>query len=198
MSFFKSIKLYLGLENEMPEYEVLKTLAENIEIRKYPATKWVSAKMDAKVTQEDVAVERSNLFGKLFKYISGSNSDEQKISMTVPVTINYESKDKEEIVKNSSCEMSMSFYVPPEFNEKTPKPIGENMFIKEIPEMIVAVSRFSGYASVDDYMKHRDLIVQALGPDEAKNFDSVNLMTAGYDAPFQPFFRRNEVWLRKI
>ena len=69
--------------------------------------------------------------------------------------------------------------------------IDGNMFIKERPEMIVVVSRFSGYASIDDYMKHRDLIVQALGPDEAKEYDTVNLLTAGYDAPFKPIFRRN-------
>jgi hypothetical protein len=58
-------------------------------------------------------------------------SDNQKNSMTVPDTMNYESKESKEIVKNSSWQMSMSFCSPPEFNENTPKPTVENMFIRE-------------------------------------------------------------------
>jgi len=34
--------------------------------------------------------------------------------------------------------------------------------------------------------------------DEAKNYDCVHMMTAGYDPPFKVVNRRNEVWLRKI
>ena len=46
MSFFKTIKNALGLEIERPNYEVLKTLGENMEIRKYEASKWVSTTME--------------------------------------------------------------------------------------------------------------------------------------------------------
>ena len=198
MSFLKSIKASLGIEIETPNYEVLKKLADNIEIRKYPPTKWVSAKLDMNMNQSELRSDSSTLFGQLFRYISGNNSDSQKIAMTSPVKFDYSARDNKEIVENSNCEMKMSFYVPQDFNNNTPKPNGDNMDLEEVPDMIVAVSRFGGYASVDDYMKHRDLIIQALGPEEAKNYDSVNLLTAGYDPPFKPIYRRNEVWLRKI
>jgi hypothetical protein len=72
--------------------------------------------------------------------LTGTNSDNQKNSMTVHVTMDYESKDSENIVKNSSWEMSMIFCSLPEFNENTPKPTGENIFIKEKPELIVVAS----------------------------------------------------------
>jgi hypothetical protein len=60
----------------------------------------------------------------------------------------------------------------------------------------VAVARFGGYASMDDYIKYRDNLVKALGTD-SKEYDIVNMISAGYDAPFKAFFRRNEVWLKK-
>ena len=197
MNFFKTVKSYLGLEYEMPKYEVLSTLVNNVEIRRYEATKWVDVQMNAVVTQAEVSSDSSTMFRKLFQYISGNNSENQKISMTVPVTMNYESKDNKEIVKNSQCVMSMGFYVPSEFNTNPPQPTGDNMSVKEIPEMIVAVSRFSGYAKIDDFMQHRDIIIKALG-EEVKNYDTINLLTAVYDAPFKPIFRRNESWVRKI
>lgn len=199
MNFLKSIKAYLAsfFEYEMPKYEVIDTLENNVEIRRYAATKWVDAKMDGVVTDDEVSSDSGTMFRKLFRYISGNNSENQKISMTVPVTINYESKDNKEIIKNSSCVMSMSFYVPAQFSNDTPQPTGDNMSVKEIPEMIVAASRFSGYAKIDDFMQHREIIIKALGAEEVKNYDTINLLTAVYDAPFKPIFRRNEVWVRK-
>ncbi len=44
--------------------------------------------------------------------------------------------------------------------------------------MIAAVIRFGGYATIDDYISQRDLLINKLG-DEAKNYDCVHMMTAG-------------------
>ena len=198
MSFFKTIKSAIGLENETPNYEVLQTLADNIEIRKYPATRWANAKTEITMNETEMRSGISKLFWQLFQYISGNNSDHQKIAMTTPVKMDYKCKNDNKVDNNTPCEMTLSFFVPKEFNDKTPMPDGPNMDIQEIPEMIVAASRFGGYAKLENYMHHRDLILKALGPDQAKNYDSVNLLTAGYDPPFKPILRRNEVWLRKI
>ena len=198
MSCFKKFKSALGIEIESPNYEILENLNNEVEIRKYPATKWVSAKMSLTMNKNEVTEDRKTMFRQLFRYITGNNTDKKKIAMTSPVKMDYRSKDDKTIVKNSSCEMSMGFYVPAELNDNTPMPMRENMCIQEIPEMIVAVSQFSGYASIDDYMEHRDIILRSLGAEKAKNYDSVNLLTAGYDPPFKLCCRRNEVWLRKI
>jgi len=41
------------------------------------------------------------------------------------------------------------------------------------------------------------MLISRLG-NQAQNFDTVNMTTAGYDSPFKQNNRTNEVWLRKI
>lgn len=195
MSFFKTAKNLLGIEIERPPYTVEQKIDDNIEIRKYEKTKWVCT--TASGSAADLQSKNSgNMFGKLFKYISGENEAKQKIAMTSPVTFDYKSSDSENMNKDSNVKMAMRFYVPSEFQENTPTPTGD-AYIEEDPAMTAAVIRFSGYAKMDDYMTQRDLLIKKLG-DEAKKYDCVNIMAAGYDPPFKPIGRTNEVWLRKI
>jgi hypothetical protein len=187
----------LGLNIEQPPYELLATLNDHVEIRKYMASKWVSASVVGEA--HDFSSERSTLFRKLFKYISGRNDEEKKIPMTSPVLMNYSPSEPNQLIDpNTKCAMSMGFYVPKENQDKTPNPTGDaQMYVKSEPEMIVAVARFGGYASLNDYLNYRDEIIKLLG-NEAQNYDCINMMTAGYDPPFKPIYRTNEVWLRKI
>ena len=73
--------------------------------------------------------------------------------------------------------MEMRFYVPKNLRTNTPMPIHE-AYLKEEPEMIAAVITFGGYASQDDYIKYRDLLVNKLG-NEAQKYDTINMITAG-------------------
>lgn len=197
MSFFTSIKKALGLEYEQPEYEILTKLNDYVEIRKYKPTKWACAQTEAQASYDKMKNESRNLFWQLFGYISGKNSDKQKISMTIPVTMDYKSENDKPIVKDSRVKVEMGFFVPPKFNENTPKPQGDNMFIKEEKDIIVATIRFSGYAKMEDFLENRDSLINQLG-DQVKNYDQVNFIGAVYDSPFKPIFRKNEVWLKKI
>ena len=179
---------------EVPNYEVLEKLASNIEIRKYEETKWVatSAEGDAK----DSRTYSSTMFNKLFNYISGQNSDNKKIEMTAPVTTIYNNKENSLITPESRVHMSMRFYVPREFHDNTPQPTGD-AYLETDSEMVVASIQFGGYATMDDNLRYRDLLIEALGA-EASKYDTVNIITAGYDSPYKPIRRRNEVWLRRI
>ncbi len=76
------------------------------------------------------------------------------------------------------------------------KPSDEAVRIENKPEIEIATIRFGGFASVDDWINKRDELIKALG-DESSKYDIVNMVTAGYDAPFKFFNRRNEVWLMK-
>ena len=185
--------LSLSLAIEEPKYEVLKQLGSNMEIRRYPATKWVSTEVETMA--KDVA--NNMMFGKLFDYISGVNSEKQKIEMTAPVLMEYVNKESKMIEKSSTVSVSMNFYIPSLFKNNTPQPTANDVLIREVPEMIVAVAKFGGYASLDDYLTNRDSLLRTLGPD-AQKYDSMNLMTAGYNSPFTLLFRRNEVWLKKL
>jgi hypothetical protein len=196
MKLFSLVALVFAISSclaiEMPDYEVIQQLGNNMEIRKYPATKWVYTTMDSQKKDGN----RSKSFWRLFDYISGANQNNQKIEMTAPVLINYTNNISKKTGKSTQLPQSMNFYVPAKFSNSPPVPTAPNVMIKEIPETTVAVARFGGYASMDDYIKYRDNLVKALGSD-SKEYDIVNMISAGYDAPFKPFFRRNEVWLRK-
>ena len=194
MSFIKSIKNVFGIEIERPPYELLKKIEDNIEIRKYAPSKWVCTKSSG----EAVAISNysSSMFGKLFKYISGQNATGQKIAMTSPVTVDYKNATSDKITPVSNVQMVMRFYVPHDQQADTPTPTGE-AYIAEDPEMTVAVIKFGGYATTNEYIQYRDILIKSL-QDEAAAYDCVNIITAGYDPPFKPIGRTNEVWLRKI
>jgi hypothetical protein len=178
---------------ETPKYQLLQKLDENIEIRKYEPTKWVATKMTAQVD----AYQTSTLFGKLFSYISGNNDAQQKIDMTAPVLNYMKSLNGQLINRDSMVEITMGFYVPKVNQPYTPNPNADDVFIQREPEETFAVIRFSGYASINDFIKQRDVLIEALGS-EAVNYDTVNMLTAGYSAPFVVVGRINEVWLKKF
>jgi hypothetical protein len=181
---------------EQPTYKVLAKLNDHVEIRKYDASKWVTA--SAACSPQEFASERNGTFYKLFNYISGRNDAAKEISMTVPVVMNYNSMNPSHPVDHTTkCAVTMGFYVPKAIQSTTPKPFEEQVCVKSEPEMIVAVARFGGFASLSDYFHHRDELIRLLGS-EAQNYDCVNMMTAGYNSPRTQTNRTNEVWLRKI
>jgi len=190
MSFLKSI----GIGIEKPPFIVLQKLADNVEIRRYGPSKWVCTKATGQAGY--YSNYQSTMFNKLFRYISGQNSANQKIAMTSPVTTDYKVYDNQLMTPESNVEMAMRFYVSKDQEHNVPVPTGDAYVVQE-PEMTVAVVKFGGYASTQDYLYYRNVLINSLGS-EAHNYDVVNLMTAGYDPPFKPVGRTNEVWLRKI
>lgn len=178
---------------ETPNYQLLQRIGENIEIRKYEATKWAATQMTTQVS----TYQTSNSFGKLFSYISGNNDAQQKIDMTAPVLTHMKSLNGQVINRDSMVEVTMGFYVPKVNQASTPKPNANDVFIQNEPESTYAVIRFSGYATMNEFMKNRDVLIEALGS-EAVNYDTVNMITAGYSAPYVVIGRINEVWLKKF
>lgn len=196
MEFLKTLKTLIVEDYEAPEYEVVNKLNDTCEIRKYPTLIWATALANGKFN--DAEKENSSmLFRKLFRYISGDNEANQKISMTVPVTMDYKEANKNEIKNDSQVDYQMRFFVPKELHGKSPKPTGENMDIVKEENQTIASCRFGGFPSTEKFMVARDELVKALG-DDAKNYDTKNFITAVYNAPFRLFWRTNELWLRKI
>jgi hypothetical protein len=192
---FSLLKSVLGVGLERPDYEVLKRLDDKIEIRKYEPTKWaaVSTQTEAK----NMKSKQSPMFRQLYNYISGDNDAQMKMEMTVPVTFVMESlQDKSKKIDfDTTCDISMRFYVPKKHQSNTPKPNGD-VKLEDEAEATYAVIKFGGYAKMSDYLSYRDQLIEKLG-DEAKNYDLVNMRMAGYDAPFKFFDRTNEVWLKR-
>lgn len=181
---------------ETPDYEVLRKIGDNIEIRRYSPTKWVGVTVNGGV--KDLRSNyQTKMFWSLFNYISGKNNMQMKMEMTAPVLMEFENCNTANVNMNSQCDMSMKFYVPKINQANTPSPTGaNNMFVKNETEIIIAAIRFGGYPTMNDNLNRRDSLIAALGS-EASKFDLVNFKTAGYNSPWQIFFRRNEIWLRK-
>ena len=92
---------------ESPNYELIKK-EEPFELRKYPSFYLMTYDNEA-----DPEVEKG--FNTLFAYISSNNSENQKISMTVPV-----------IEEVNQDQKKMAFVVPKKFGENIPKPNNEH------------------------------------------------------------------------
>jgi DNA gyrase inhibitor GyrI len=124
-------------------------------------------------------------FGRLFRFISGSNEKEQKIAMTTPV-----------LMSGDDASRTMAFVPPPNLQSgRIPKPADASVSVKEFPAGRFAVMRFSG---------RRSALREAAALDRLKTWmateglGSSSVPVYGYfDPPWTPpFWRRNEVMLR--
>jgi hypothetical protein len=122
-------------------------------------------------------------FNRLFKYITGNNTSQQKISMTSPVGQQ----------QDASGDWAVSFMMPENYTMATlPEPKDPLVVLKQVPSSYVAAARYSGAWSEKRYLHHKELLDAWV----AENKFSVDgeTMWARYDAPYKPWFlRRNEV-----
>ena len=114
---------------ESAEYKVV-TSDGKFEVREYPDLMLVATttKLDSQ--------GRDGSFMKLFRYISGANESDKKISMTTPV---FMENDKAESA------VQMAFVMPKEITvEGVPAPTGEGIDVRKRIGGRFAVLRFSG------------------------------------------------------
>jgi hypothetical protein len=165
---------------ESAEYTVLVSDGP-FETREYPDLILATTAMQFESQGEDGS------FMRLFRYIRGANDRQKKISMTVPVFMKAESRDKDG---------QMGFLIPAEVSQQyTPEPSSENVEIRRRAGGVFAVIRFAGRmngnsVSQAEY-KLRDWINEkGLLADGEAEF-------AGYDPPWTPGpLRRNEILIR--
>ena len=120
----------------------------------------------------------------------------KEIAMTAPVTICMDAEGQGLINMDTDVTATMGFFLPKAVENNVPTPNDETIKVESIGEFTAASIRFGGFASMSDNLKYRDELISLLG-DKADLYDTVNFLTAGYDAPFKFFNRRNEVWLLK-
>ena len=105
--------------------------------------------------------------------------------MTVPVT-----------VTEKSGNMTMQFYLPSKFNkENAPNPTSSEVEVINIIGGYYAVIRYSGRASDDNFIKHKNILVDELSKDGIKIISQP--IKATYNSPFTlPMMRRNEAMFK--
>lgn len=103
------------------------------EIRQYSGIKMVSTPMSS---DSDTKGSMNGGFGKLFRYISGDNADNQEIAMTTPVFVGPAGDE----------DRAMSFVVPEEIAKQgSPEPSDQRVFLSTMESGTYAVFRFSGW-----------------------------------------------------
>lgn len=161
-------------ETEKQKYRVVRS-GDGFEIRFYPSVILATVYSDAR-TYRELAYPG---FRKLAGYIFGGNSSETKISMTSPVHMDMN-------------EASMSFVMPSAYTEESlPAPDDPSVRLQRTGDVYVAAIRFSGYASDKDIAKYSEKLKSLLEDKEIEWYG--NFRYLGYNPPYQPFGRRNEV-----
>jgi len=173
---------------DCPEFTVTKTTNE-YEVRQYSKSVWSSTEVLGMSYDEAT----SEGFHRLFDYISGDNEAKEKIPMTAPVITR--------VIPGAgpACEsnFTISFFVPFAVQANPPKPTKDDVFISMIPEHEAFVRSFPGFADESDYLKEAEALASALA-NSTESYHQDFYYTAGYDSPFKPFFRHNEVWFFKM
>ena len=157
----------MAQQYETQQFEVIKTIGE-AEIRFYPPVMKIKA-------------NRSNGFGALFGYISGKNTEGQKIAMTTPVYMQEEEGEK-----------VMEFVLPRELdNQSTPAAISDNVEVYESNPGYFISYPFGGYAvdwvakraikALKEIIKTNNLVVEG---------DAIILV---YNSPYKVINRKNEI-----
>ena len=170
---------------ESAEYKVIESDGK-FEVREDPDLMLVATntKIDAQ--------GRDGSFMKLFRYISGANESEQKISMTTPVFMENDKVDSE---------VQMGFVMPQEVVvEGVPAPTGPGVNVRKRAGGRFAVLRFSGrldakLAKESEAKLRAWMETKGLVADDSPECSGVE--SASYDPPFTPGpLRRNEILIR--
>ena len=167
-------------KTETQKYEVLYT-KENFEIRFYPEAILATVEMNGSYDNS-----RNSGFQVLAGYIFGGNEENSQIAMTSPVRMSGNEKLN-----------TMSFVLPSEMEfDKLPIPKNKNVKLHKSKPIYTASVRFGGYANEADIAKHREKLAEILNQLNLQHTGSFEFL--GYNPPFQPVNRRNEVQVEII
>jgi hypothetical protein len=176
---------------EEPPFTVIARLGE-VEIRRYPAR--LIAEME--VTGDEQSA-RSTAFRPLAAYIFGENTASERIGMTAPVAQAGERIGMTAPVAQSreGSLWRIGFFMPARYTEATlPRPRDPRIAIRSLPEVEVAVLRFSGLPSPEAVAAAEARLAAAL---EGTDWRATGPGGAWfYDPPWTiPGLRRSEAWL---
>ena len=172
----QSFTIMSANNTEEQKYSVVRKY-KDFEIRFYPSATIATISSTAK-TYRDLSGPG---FQRLAGYIFGGNEANTKISMTSPVQMDI----------NDSVS-TMSFVMPSAYTKETlPKPSDPNVLIHNTEDEFVAVIRFGGYASDKDLKFYSEKLQNLLKENGIASLGNYRFL--GYNPPFQPFGRRNEI-----
>jgi hypothetical protein len=185
----------IAMAYEEPKYDVIEK-SEAFELRAYTAIIVAEALVDG-----DMEDASNKGFRLIADYIFGNNKSRaggsEKISMTVPVTIEPKSEKMSMTapvsMQESAGKWRMYFVMPSKYTLETlPIPNNPEVKLREVAAKKFAVVRFSGFAGEAKTAKKTEELLVWLQAKQIKPSGAPEL--ARYNAPWTlPFLRRNEV-----
>jgi len=183
-----------ALAIEVPEYELLFS-EDKIEYRLYSSYLVAETRVDNAKSRNDAANEG---FMRLFDYITGANAQQAKIAMTAPV---QQSLPNTNLTLTSATKAEtengwlVAFMLPHAYSmTDAPIPANSQIALRQIPERVMAVIRYSGRwteKNIAKYTEQLEAHINSLGIEVLGSPE-----TAFYDPPFMPpFMRHNEVMI---
>jgi len=166
---FLNSSMVFSQKYETQEYQVVEQI-DNAEIRFYPSAAMVKISTDQ---------SRNNNFGKLFRYITGNNQENEEIAMTTPVYMYDQNK-------------SMEFVLPKKYlSEDLPIPNDKDLEAYISNPRYFAAIRYSGYSNPNKILKHRNELKSILENNGLEIISDFYVLS--YDSPTKFYNRRNEI-----
>ena len=172
---------------DCPRFKTVSKLRDDIEIRDYEESKWVSVELTNR------GESQKNSFWKLFKYISGENSKNEKMDMTAPVLFKINSQNS---FSHDESIGTMSFFMSPKIQD-APTPNDGMLKLQTLAPKKYAVISYRGYSNQEDQEEHLKTLGAYLKSQNI-NFVRDYYFFAGYDSPFKFWNRHNEIWIELI
>lgn len=177
------------------KYVVEKTFP-NFEIRRYEPCVLADVTVSS-----DFQSAGSIAFRSLIGYISGSNEPNKKIAMTSPVIQESDSSASSAkiamtspVIQESTNDSQVVSFVMPAgmILEDMPLPTNSKVSLRQLPEQLVAVSKFTGRWTEAAYDRQLAQLKQQLNVNGITETGSPRF--ARFDPPWTPWFmRRNEI-----
>ena len=166
------------------------------EVRRYEACVFADVTVSA-----DFQAAGSIAFRSLIGYISGSNEPNKKIAMTSPVIQESKSENSatkiamtSPVIQESINELQIvSFVMPAGMTlDDLPLPTNSKVTLRQMPEQLVAISRFTGRWTESAYERQLAQLRQELIQNGMTEISPPRY--ARFDPPWTPsFLRRNEI-----
>ena len=186
IALFTIIYTNISMALEEPKYQILKSNGK-YEVRKYN---------DRLAVEVEYSSEDSG-FRYLFNYISGENTQSEKVNMTVPVTQSVKIDMTAPVTQSKEYgKKVMQFFLPSKFTFKTaPKPTNNRVSLVVLEGGVYAVIKYSGRLTDKNFQKHYEELKDYLIKDKINFIEPA--IKATYDGPFTlPVLRRNEVMMK--
>lgn len=169
---------------------------QKFEVRRYEACVFADVTVSA-----DFQAAGSIAFRSLIGYISGSNEPNTTIAMTSPVIQESKSENSSTkiamtspVIQETSNDLQIvSFVMPAGMTlDDLPLPTNSKVTLRQMPEQLVAVARFTGRWTESAYQRQLAQLRQQLDQNGMTEISSPRY--ARFDPPWTPsFLRRNEI-----